>query len=185
PLLLFHNNLDGVRQFCLELVGKKAKTERDSSGEPLPNKDTRDYNDNDFKDVEVITEFHIARDLKFAGWTGEESEQDHKDAPDVVIVAGHELVVCEGKFFTFFSDHDVEDLNEQLRSQRLQVTLLFQDKKFRHIRAYRHVAILPFVPKTYSVDADCVITWEEIGDLAKKLMGQDHYVTVRLRNAVK
>jgi hypothetical protein len=191
PLLLFCNNLDGVREFCLGLVDKKAKTERDSFGEPSHDRGTPDYND--FKDVEVITEFHIARDLKAARLPSidsnvkpsEEAEPERQDAPDVVIVAGQELVVCEGKFFTFFSDYDVEDLNEQLRSQRRQVKLLFQEEKFRHIRAYRHVAILPFCPTTTRVDADCLITWGEIGNLAGKLMGQDHYVTVRLRNAVK
>ena len=64
PILLFHNNMEGVRQF-VELVDRKAKTERDSSGEPMREKGTPEYNH--FEDVEVITEFHIARDLKFAG----------------------------------------------------------------------------------------------------------------------
>jgi hypothetical protein len=66
-LLLFHNNpsgeLEGVRRF-VELVDEKATTEYDKEGKQDP-KRPPEYNN--FKDVEVITEFHIARDLKFAG----------------------------------------------------------------------------------------------------------------------
>ena len=53
------------------------------------------------------------------------------------------------------------------------------------IRAYRHVAILPFRPTTPEVKADVVLTWGDIGDLAKELMGAHHYVTDRLTEAVE
>jgi hypothetical protein len=181
PAVLFHKNLDGVRSFT-DLVEQKATTERNQSGERVEPKGTVNY---DFQDVEVITEFHIARDLKFARLPPEDanaeaSEEDEpkKDAPDVVIVAGLELVVCEGKFF---SDFTVQELNKQLCSQRVQVKLLFGK---RQIRAYRHVAIVPFVP-TIEIDADVVLTWNDIRNLAETLLGKDHYVTVRLRKAVE
>ena len=76
--------------------------------------------------------------------------------------------MCEGKFFTFVSDWDVEDLNEQLRSQRVQVKLLFQNGQ-PTIRAYRHVAIVPFVPTSANnaIDADVVLTWDDIRKLAR------------------
>ena len=184
PLLLFHNKLEGVQRF-VKLIDDKATKEHDKDGKQVP-KGTPEYKN--FEDVEVITEFHIAQDLKFAGRNlfkvepSEEGEQERKDAPDVIITAGQELVVCEGKFFMFFSDSDADDLNEQLESQRRQVRYLFLDRP--SIRAYRHVAILPFVPRAHTVAADVVITWCEIGNLAEELIGQDHYVTIRLRNAV-
>jgi hypothetical protein len=188
PAVLFHNNLDGVRSFT-DLVEQKATTERNQSGERVKPKGTVNY---DFQDVEVITEFHIARDLTFARLPPEDanaeaSEEDEpkKDAPDVVIVAGRELVVCEGKFF---SDFTVQELNKQLCSQRVQVKLLFGKKLLfenrQKIRAYRHVAIVPFVP-TIEIDADVVLTWNDIRNLAETLLGKDHYVTVRLRKAVE
>ena len=121
PLLLFHNNpsgeLEGVRRF-VELVDEKATTEYNKDGKQDP-KRPPEYNN--FKDVEVITEFHIARDLKFAGLKLEVSVEPSEEgeaklaahnvlaAPDVVIVVGQELVVCEGKFFLFFSDGDAEN----------------------------------------------------------------------------
>jgi len=195
PTVLFHNKLEGVRRF-VDLVEKNAKTEHYKDGKQLTKRDLK-Y---DFDDVEVITEFHIARDLKFydrkldvTAWGGgevasaeppheardvEPSEEDEprKDAPDVVIVSGQELVVCEGKFFDGFN---IKGLNEQLCSQRRQVRHLFLN---RQIRAYRHVAILPYVP-TMAVDADAVIKWGDIATLAEDFM-PNHYVTVRLRNAV-
>jgi hypothetical protein len=58
PLLLFHDKMNGLQQF-FELVDKKASTEHDRSGTQGP-KGVPEY---DFEDVEVITEFHIARDL--------------------------------------------------------------------------------------------------------------------------
>jgi hypothetical protein len=141
PLLLFHNKMEGVQHF-VRLVEGKATTECDGSGKRRPKSPTQ-Y---EFKDVEVITEFHIARDLSFAGlpldvgpWRRDEgmsaepprsapevgpSEEGEpkKDAPDVMIIAGPELLVCEGKFFNGFN---TKDLNEQLCSQRCQVRHLF------------------------------------------------------------
>jgi len=67
--------------------------------------------------VEIITEFHIARDLKFAGFRlepdatpSEDDERERRDAPDLVIIAGRELIVCEGKFFSVFNDNAVNNL---------------------------------------------------------------------------
>jgi hypothetical protein len=129
PAVLFHDSRKGVRRF-VELVDARANTECDRFGNRGP-KGTPDY---DFHDVEVITEFHIKRDLKFAdkfgedanGESGEDDERERQDAPDVVIVAGQELVVCEGKFFSELSRRD---LNKQLCSQRRQVQLLFHSRK--------------------------------------------------------
>jgi hypothetical protein len=177
PAILFHNDLEGVRRF-VALVEKKATTERNQSGDRVP-KGATTY---EFQNVEVMTEFHIARDLKFARLRPEEAnaepnEEDEpkKDAPDVVILAGQELVVCEGKFF---SDFNAGALNKH--SQRIQVHYLY---RYRKIRAYRHVAIVPFVPTT-DIDADVIVTWDNIRELAQELLGRDHYVTVRLANAV-
>jgi hypothetical protein len=36
-----------------------------------------------------------------------------------------------------------------------------------------------------AIDADVVLTWNDIWELAKKVMGQDHYVTTRFRKAVE
>jgi len=184
PIMLFHNNLDGVQQFCT-LVDGQAKTEYNKLGKQDP-MGTPNY---DFDNVEVITEFHIARDLKFAGLqlepnVGPSEEGEAKlaapevlAAPDVVIVAGKELLVCEGKFF---NGVNIKDLNEQLDLQRRQVLHLFRN---REIRAYRHVAIVP--ERFNSIDADVVLTWDDILGLAEKLMGSPHYVTDRLREAIK
>jgi hypothetical protein len=128
PAVLFHKDLQGVQRF-LELIDQKATTECDRSG-TRGSKGATKYGD--LKDVEIITEFHIARDLNFAGlplaanvaWTAEPAEPDEEGepeqlaAPDVVIMAGEELVVCEGKFFSTFN---AQVLNDQLRSQRSQV----------------------------------------------------------------
>ncbi len=112
PAVLFHNDRKGVQCF-VNLVDAKTNTERNESGERV----TKGAPQYDFQDVEVITEFHIARDLQFAHLPlaanvepSEEDEPERRDAPDVVIRAGRELVVCEGKFF---SDFNASDLNNQ------------------------------------------------------------------------
>jgi hypothetical protein len=189
PVVLLHNNpsgeLEGVRRF-VELVDWKATKEHNKDSKQVT-KATPNYND--FKAVEVITEFHITNDLKFAGLKLEkvnaepsEDAEAMRCAPDLVIAAGQELVVCEGKFFLFFHDSDAKNLNKQLSSQRHEVRHLFLN---RPIRAYRHVAIVPFVPTTTAIDADVVLTWADIRDLAKELMGPHHYVTNRLGEAVE
>jgi hypothetical protein len=64
PAILFHDIHDalrGVRSF-VELVEKNATTECNRSGDRGSKGTTEyDFTEYDFKDVEVITEFHIAR----------------------------------------------------------------------------------------------------------------------------
>lgn len=218
PLLLFHNAMEGVQGF-IDLIEANAKTEHNKIGQ----QNKKDVLDCHYQDVEVITEFHIARDLRFAGLhmcssasppdgagsaeppsvVADEVEDDlldrppaeaaihlhsadvarqRRDAPDLVIVAGQEMWVCEGKFFGQ-TPYNLNDLNHQLCSQRVQICHLFCN---RSLRAYRHVAILPELhyPRE-SIDADAVITWDDIRQIAEDLMGPHHYVTVRLRKAVE
>jgi hypothetical protein len=182
PLVLFHDGFRGLRDF-LELVDERSSIETDASGKRRP----RGPVSYEFSGVEVITEFHIARDLAFGGALEDVSaadrelggERDRRDAPDVVIVAGCELVVCEGKFFNAFN---VEGLNRQLASQRRQVAHLFRARP--DLRGYRHVAILPERSRA-SIDADAVVTWSEICAVAARVMGESHYVTARLRGAAR
>src|SRR5579864_5530991 len=186
PALLFHDNFRGLEAF-LELVESRAKSGRDKSGAiidsvpPLPAID-RDT-------IELITEFHITRDLRAAGhnlMAGASSDDDDAstttpeipvrlDVPDLVIVVDDQLVVCEGKYFGSFN---LNSLNSQLRSQRNQILVLFQAHST--LSAYRHVAVLPFVPTTGVPDCDAVFTWRELADLACNVMGSSHYVSRRL-----
>ena len=106
PAIFFHDihdTLRGVRSF-VELVEKEATTECNRYGD-RGSKGTTGY---DFKDVEVITEFHIARDIKFAGlplaanvaWTAEPPPAEPKPAHAtlVTIHAGHALDIAIASF---------------------------------------------------------------------------------------
>jgi hypothetical protein len=162
PLVLFNGNFEGLRSF-LRLVEEKAETEHDKDGKRHP-KTAAHYN---FSNVEVITEFHIKRDVNYALRRAsliltdeallppeeEAAAHERRDAPDLVIVAGRELIVCEAKFFGRFSG---TALDRQLESQRKQVKRLFQVRP--EPRAYRQVAI---VPQTFDGNhCDAVLTWE-------------------------
>ena len=187
PLVLFHDNFGGLRSF-VKLVAEKATTEFDREGVEHP-WGAPDYGD--FNDVEVITEFHIKRDVALALKHGsliapveallppeeEAGAPERLDAPDLVIIAGKEIIVCEAKFFGKFKG---AALNKQLRSQRDQVRYLFQ---VRELRAFRHIAIVP--QALDDIDCDAVLTWEEIANLSGRVLGEKHYVTERLVNAVK
>jgi hypothetical protein len=191
PAILFHDDLRGLGAF-LELVDSRARrqdgcaTERDRSGNAAPRR--QGHPTWRPETVEVITEFHIARDLAFAGKlgtadtaspSGQASEREKRDAPDLVIVLDDELVVCEGKFF---DPCDLTTFNRQLRSQRRQVRYLFTVRP--GLRAYRHVTILP-VEFNEPPDCDAVLTWSDIADLAAQVLGPVHYVTGRLGAAVE
>ena len=63
---------------------------------------------------------------------------ERRDAPDLVIVLGQEMIVVEGKFFVGFSP---SGLQAQLRSQKRQVRHLFENRP--SLRAWRHVALIP------------------------------------------
>jgi hypothetical protein len=187
PLLLFHDNMRGLHCF-IDLIEKKvkekARVERSGGGAEVE-RSSRKYDLNYF---EVITEFHIQRDFRhYAHLTSITSDDDVEetwDVPDLVIATKSDLFVCEAKFFD--SKFNLKDFNTQLDSQRIQVRRLLTDRK---LTAYRHVAILPdhAIRSEQLVDlhADGLLTWSDIRKLAKKVMGSNHYVTNRLRNAIK
>lgn len=176
PAILFHDwaNRAGIREF-VNYLEEHSKTERTQEGK-CELKSTTNYND--FKDVELITEFHIRRDLEESGLIEKTFDREKRDAPDLVIISGRELVVCEGKFF-----HDIGNsaLKRQINSQRLSIRRLFDT---RYIRAYRHVAIVPREIEPTALDVDAVVTWAQITKLATRILGAEHYVTQRLEAAV-
>ncbi len=184
PAILLHLP-DGLDAF-LDLIDRKARlansqaTERDAMGNARPRFARRPAWSQE--NVEIITEFHIGRDLAFANRLAiksgsDEGPPERRDAPDVVIVLDDELVVCEGKFFDPVSP---PIFDAQMRSQRQQVRHLFGARP--SLRAYRHVAILP-AELAAPPDCDAVVTWREVGLLAKQILGSNHYVTVRLECA--
>lgn len=179
PYLLLHDGFSGLQAF-VELLESRTASEHDGAGKKQP-RITPQF---DFSDPELITEFHIARDLHHYGGSLASSSSEYleegpekRDAPDVVIVLGKEMIVVEGKFFVGFS---VSDLQSQLRSQKRQVRHLFENRP--SLRAWTHVALIPGVVQ--DLDCDAVITWEDVADLSNSLLGPQHYVTQRLAKAV-
>jgi hypothetical protein len=169
PAILLHDNFSGAREF-VRLVDQKAQTEW-AVDEPLnptvPQQQVRGVPDYDWTSPELIAEVHVARDLYAAGvrWIPprsrgpEESDGESRDAPDLLLALGSELIVCEGKFF---HREPQGKLASQLRRQRRQIAYLF---RYRHIRAFCHVAVLPDPPYVaQSIGADAILTWEEIVD---------------------
>jgi hypothetical protein len=179
PAILFHNELDGLREF-VRLVDRKTEWERSPSGESVRRKcrDTPLPIPLTGGSTQIITEFHIARDLLFAQSLprDDDAPEGKRDAPDLVIVVGNELIVGEAKFFWRWTAAGVAD---QMSSQRVQVAHLFRTEP--RLRAYRHVAILP---DEADLEPDAVVTWGEIAELARLVLGESHYVTERLKEAV-
>jgi hypothetical protein len=179
PFLLLHDDFAGLREL-VDLIESRTASEHDAEGKKKP-RVTPTF---DYSDPELITEFHIARDLHHYGGTlasfvSEDVDDgpEKRDAPDVVIVLGQEMIVIEGKFFVGFS---ASDLQAQLRSQKRQVCHLFENRPT--LRAWTHVALIPeFVE---GLDCDAVITWAEVAGLSNQLLGPQHYVSQRLQKAV-
>lgn len=179
PYLLFEDNFAGLKAF-VALLESRTHSEHDAAGKKKP----RVAPKFDYSDPEVITEFHIARDLHHYGGSlassvAEDLDEgpEKRDAPDVVIVLGKEMIVVEGKFFVGFS---ASDLQAQLRSQKRQVRHLFENRP--SLRAWTHVALIPEAVE--DLDCDAVITWDDVAKLSQSLLGPEHYVTQRFMKAV-
>lgn len=179
PLILVHDDFRGLRRF-VELIERRAHTEHDGHG-AVRAKRAPDYR---FDDVELITEFHIARDLSHYGGVLAAADADagasgpeKRDAPDLVLVLGGELIVIEAKFFVMFS---LADLQQQMHSQRRQVRHLFAARP--ELRAWRHVALLP--NELHGLECDGLILWDDIAALSREVLGPTHYVTRRLDAAL-
>ncbi|MBA2446799.1 MAG: hypothetical protein H0V51_02100 [Chloroflexi bacterium] len=180
PLVLFPDDFRGLREF-VRLVDERTSWERHADGNAVPREEQETHLperlDGDY--LELITEFHIARDLRAGNQVPPDDdpadERVKKDAPDMVIVLGDEVLVCEAKFI---GNWTVDKLATQMASQRAQIARLFVARPA--LRAYRHVAI---VPRLIPLDTDAVVTWQDIACLAKSLPAPK-YVTERLERAV-
>ena len=94
PAILFHRideAQDGLKAF-LRLTSKSVQ----ETGKSQVNWDPPSVLEAD--EIEVITEFHIARDLEHADLPLGETETSKRDAPDLVIIVADHLLVCEAKF---------------------------------------------------------------------------------------
>lgn len=133
--------------------------------------------------VQIVTEFHIARDLRFAKvLPGNATERDGtEDAPDVIIVLEDTAIVIEAKFFHVAGAQE-KAITEQFRSQRRQVRHLNNIRPA--INSYFHVALLP---RFYTSIEGCdgIVEWRDIAALCKEVLGEDSYVTQRLSHAVE
>ena len=166
PLVLFPDDFRGLREF-VRLVDERTSWERHADGNAVPREEQETHLperlDGDY--LELITEFHIARDLRAGNQVPPDDdpadERVKKDAPDMVIVLGDEVLVCEAKFI---GNWTVDKLATQMASQRAQIARLFVARPA--LRAYRHVAI---VPRLIPLDTDAVVTWQDIACLAKSL----------------
>lgn len=166
PLLLFHNNMEGLRKFCALLDGVQPEQSQ--------------YKYNDFEDYQILSEFHIARDLQHAGLIDSISfnKDEHRDAPDLVIIAVKEIIAIEAKFFGRFN---LKSLSNQISSQKKQIEKLLP---YLNAKNHRHVAVIP-EKMDGLLDVNAIFTWKEMADLSASVMGVDAYVTKRLQRAVE
>src|SRR5438477_539039 len=121
PAILLHDNFAGLRQF-LALVDERAPEPHDAAGNTVERQPVGDLTP---ETVELITEFHIARDLEFAGllprvdrFGAADADPDmpsRRDAPDLVLDVGSELLDVKGKFY---GPCEVCTLNAQLLSHQ-------------------------------------------------------------------
>jgi hypothetical protein len=180
PLVLFHGTFNGLRSF-VRLVDERTTHERRADGTAVPRskKYTRLPEPLGGDWLEFITEFHIARDLRAGNQVPLDDdpadERPKRDAPDVVIVLGDEVLVCEAKFFGRWT---ADDVAAQMASQRAQIAHLFAARP--SLRAYRHIALLP---RPIPLDIDAVVTWQEIAHLASSLRPIPEYAAERLAHA--
>ena len=137
----------------------------------------KEHSISDFSDPEVITEFHIRRDLCHYGAYLTPLDDETRDAPDLVIVLGDAMIVVEAKFFVKFNKSNLQD---QLQSQKRQVQYLVEERS--SISSWLHVALVP--TRIPSLDCHAMITWGDVAELSRSLLGEGHYVTIRLENAV-
>jgi hypothetical protein len=176
PAILLHRideDQEGLKAF-LHLATKAVQEAGKSKVDWTPPSALRE------DEIEVITEFHIARDLKHAQRPLAEPELSKKDAPDLVIVVAGHLIVCEAKFFTSCSPRT---LNPQLQSQKTQIRHLFENRPELE-ESWWHIAILP-VQHAGDYDCDGVVTWDDVTALSCDVLGADHYVTRRFANAME
>ena len=179
PAVLLHGDFGGIAPF-LELVEQRTTTERDRDSHAHPKRSAPlDWSR---EALELITEFHIARDLAFyrkhLGTVDVSSAMEERAAPDLVVVLRDTLLVVEAKFFHATT---YARLNHQLSVQRQQITQLLHARPA--LKYYRHVVLVPG-QLGYEPECDAVLKWDEIVALAHRVLGSAHYVTARFEAAL-
>lgn len=179
--LLIHNNLEGVKEFLNWLEREKQIVFNDInnlSGKrafklPLSKPDQ----------IEVNTELNFKRDLKFLKNQSIEKKDyddiEKQNVPDLIIIYGNYLIVIEAKFFDKTKKSKFES---QLVRQKTEIDLVINYLKPK-IKYWCHIFLGPISLNLKNCDLE--LTWKEIEDFSRKLLGDDHYVTERIISANK
>lgn len=178
--LLLHNELDGTRNF-LNWLGRNKHLKffpvTDSNIKTWENSDKIPEN------IEVVTELNIKREIGHYGETLDDldlSELSSKqNVPDVVIVYGKFLIVIEGKFFVKGQNQSM--IENQLQMQKEEISVIVDYLK-PQIEYVSHIFLGPQNMEGMQ-NCDLCLTWKDIEDFSAELLGKEHYITTRLKNA--
>jgi hypothetical protein len=187
PYILLHNSFSGLYQF-LETLERKNIKARLTENLELKEKSEKNYllNHQNIKNIEIITEMDVVRDVKFyASWLKGMDNIDIEEAdmlrPDVIIVVDELLIVIEAKFFHKAS---IEKIKSQLREQNNVINRILLRFPGYAFDRYCHIFLSMMEIDPSVIGCDACLTWIDIEQLAKSVLGQEHYVTQRLQKAV-
>jgi hypothetical protein len=184
PYILFHESFAGLRAFLRMLADKQIHALDAETYAPIA------LNcHGPLANVELITEVALVRDARFySSWVEGLEDIELKDAeelrPDLVVIADDLLIVLEAKFF--LGSISQTQIRKQLLDQReviRKVYLRFPGYRFRQ---YCHLFLSAKLPASAeAVGCEGLLSWGDIRTLAERVLGQEHYVTERLTQALE
>lgn len=182
PYVLFHESFTGLKKFLKMLEHKGVQAiSVDAQKKPVQLWQSDEIPHN----IEIITEMDVVRDVKFySNWLPGLERINIKASevrPDVVIIANNLLLVIEGKFF---HNPTLQNIKQQVQDQRkvIENTILpFPGYSFNR---YCQIFLSAETEESSKIGCNTCLSWKDIADLAEQTLGQDHYVTQRIRKAL-
>jgi hypothetical protein len=193
PLILFHNEFEGLRRFLEMLDGRgvKAIDARSIDSPSEEKKRVRLWYGDRVVDPEIITEMDVIRDVKFygvrllprlKGFEQKPTGTAERSRPDVVIIVDGLFMVIEAKFF---QNTSTAKIKQQILEQQDVIRIALNLPGYSFDR-YCHVFLSARTDlKAPEISCQACLSWQEIRNLAEQVLGEDHYVTQRLWKALR
>jgi hypothetical protein len=178
--LLLYNELDGTRQLLNWLRQHKEFNFTSTKGEDVVKwQETEKLPEH----IEVVTELNIKREIGHYGETLAEIDlaelSSKQNVPDVVIVYGKYLIVIEGKFFVKGQSQFMIETQLQMQKEEIVVMVDYLKPQIEYVC---HIFLGPQNMEGMQ-NCELCLTWKDIEEFSAELLGQDHYITIRLKNA--
>jgi hypothetical protein len=174
PYLLAYDNFTGLRKFLSYL--------NDNFFANTENGIDFDNFENDIKQLQLIIEPALERDLPFYGISIPsecfQRKMNKQSKPDLMIIYNNWVILIEAKYFVNYNSYT---LYQQMKEQTYILDVVKGLSKERITKSFQ----LAICPVFDSIKNFSMITWTDIFNIMSSIVPEDNYFLLRLKNSME